>query len=168
MITWNSLALITITTSIFQAIYWNVLSLISWTELRNDKKKGSCTVFEKDCTYRHLHLEVILVELEEDVRDCTLQEGGGPQNQNQLEVCWEGALKWESTWRHLHKKADMALFCPESSTSHLSRNCSIISVLSVLIIPSNCMFLCIPCENSVPNTFTHVDEVCIEQENGET
>lgn len=54
---------------------------------------------KSDCTHRHLHLELILVELKEDVRECTLQEGGGPQNQNQLEVPWEGALKWESRWR---------------------------------------------------------------------
>lgn len=44
-------------------------------------------------THRHLHLELILVELEEDVRERPLQEGGGPQNQNQLEVPWEGALR---------------------------------------------------------------------------
>lgn len=44
-------------------------------------------------THRHLHLEVILVELEEDVRERPLHEGGGPQNQNQLEVPWEGALR---------------------------------------------------------------------------
>lgn len=44
-------------------------------------------------THRHLHLELILVELEEDVGEGALQEGGGPQNQNQLEVPREGALK---------------------------------------------------------------------------
>lgn len=50
-------------------------------------------VSESDCTHRHLHLEFILVELEEDVRESSLQEGGGSQNQNQLEVPREGALK---------------------------------------------------------------------------
>lgn len=49
--------------------------------------------FIQRVTHRHLHLELILVELEEDVRECPLQEGGGPQNQNQLEVAWEGALR---------------------------------------------------------------------------
>lgn len=43
-------------------------------------------------THRHLHLELIFVELEEDVRERPLQERGGPQNQDELEVAWEGAL----------------------------------------------------------------------------
>lgn len=52
------------------------------------------TVFaQSDGTHRHLHLELILVELEENVRESALQEGGGPQNQNQLEVPRKGALK---------------------------------------------------------------------------
>lgn len=55
-------------------------------------------VVTSDCTHRHLHLELILVELEEDVRERALQEGGRPQNQNQLEVPWEGALTGESRW----------------------------------------------------------------------
>lgn len=52
--------------------------------------------FFQRVTHRHLHLELILVELEEDVRERPLQEGGGPQNQNQLEVAWEGALRGDS------------------------------------------------------------------------
>lgn len=44
-------------------------------------------------THRHLHLELILVELEEDVWERPLQQGGGPQNQDQLEIPGEGALK---------------------------------------------------------------------------
>lgn len=49
----------------------------------------------RGCTHRHLHLELILVQLEEDVGERAVQEGGGPQNQNQLEVPWEGALQTE-------------------------------------------------------------------------
>lgn len=58
------------------------------------RKPNSIVVgFFQRVTHRHLHLELILVELEEDVRERPLQEGGGPQNQNQLEVAWEGALR---------------------------------------------------------------------------
>lgn len=46
-----------------------------------------------DYTHRHLHLELILVELKEDVWEGPLQQGGGPQNQDQLEIPGEGALK---------------------------------------------------------------------------
>lgn len=52
--------------------------------------------FNRRATHRHLHLELILIELEEDVGERPLQEGGGPQDQNQLEVAWEGALRGET------------------------------------------------------------------------
>lgn len=106
---------------------------------------------KRDCTHRHLHLELILVKLEEDVRECALQEGGGPQNQNQLEVPWEGALKWESRWRpSLTQQSREGPPLPRVNyTSHLSRKAR----------TSYYVFLCVPCENCRSNTFKHVHGV---------
>ena len=125
-------------------INWHVISiaLTSSSFIQVEHK-----VVTSDCTHRHLHLELILVELEEDVRERALQEGGRPQNQNQLEVPWEGALTGESrwgpsqqgrqhpppTWPPLHITLERDMFCSSLPIYHP--------------LP-----LCASCENSGSNT----------------
>lgn len=44
-------------------------------------------------TYGHLHLEVISIEFERKVRESPLEKPRWAQNQDELEVCWEGRLQ---------------------------------------------------------------------------
>lgn len=53
------------------------------------------------CTHRHLHFELILVKFEENIGERALQECGGSQNQNQLEVPRKGALRGQRRFREL-------------------------------------------------------------------
>lgn len=43
-------------------------------------------------THRHLHLKVISVELEGDVGESPLEKPRRAENEDQLQVCWEGRL----------------------------------------------------------------------------
>lgn len=110
---------------------------------------------KSDCTHRHLHLELILVELEEDVGECALKEGGGPQNQNQLEVPREGALKEKEREDdgdcHLCNKQTGSSSTPSRKYEHLIKaqhHLFFQQPACTYIIPYLCLSLCLPCENA--------------------
>lgn len=106
---------------------------------KNTSHWNSVSTGKSDCTHRHLHLELILVELEEDVGECTLQEGSGPQNQYQLEVPWEGALQWgcRCTLSHTQQSRHDPPVSWINYTSHCSVSAD--SLHFLYIIPSFCL-----------------------------
>lgn len=47
----------------------------------------------KRYTYRYLHLKVISIEFESNVRESPLEKSCWAQNKDELEVCWKGCLQ---------------------------------------------------------------------------
>lgn len=62
-------------------------------------------VTEEQLPYRHLEHEVLLAEAKAQISDGAVEEAGGSENQNQVQVPGEGRLetvKADVSIRHLH------------------------------------------------------------------
>jgi len=49
-------------------------------------------VNEEELPYWHLKHEVVLAKAETDIRNSTVEEAGGSEHQDQVEVPWKGSL----------------------------------------------------------------------------
>lgn len=57
--------------------------------MRQERIKLASADAARGRTHRYFHLKVISVELEGDVREGPLEKARGPENKDELQVCWE-------------------------------------------------------------------------------